>query len=55
VTANPCLRSLLRKFGCLDEAVARLYVAETVLALEYCHAQGIIHRDLKVQANHFYL
>lgn len=40
--------SLLRKFGCLDEDVARLYVAETVLALEYCHAQGIIHRDLKV-------
>ncbi|KAJ9511298.1 hypothetical protein QJQ45_017100, partial [Haematococcus lacustris] len=39
--------SLLRKFGCLDEEVARLYVAETVLALEYCHAQGIIHRDMK--------
>ncbi|KAG2490698.1 hypothetical protein HYH03_010859 [Edaphochlamys debaryana] len=39
--------SLLRKFGCLDEEVARQYIAETVLALEYCHAQGIIHRDLK--------
>ncbi|GFH24762.1 serine/threonine protein kinase 15, partial [Haematococcus lacustris] len=39
--------SLLRKFGCLDEEVARLYVAEAVLALEYCHAQGIIHRDMK--------
>lgn len=39
--------SLLRKFGALDEDVARLYVAETVLALEYCHAQGIIHRDMK--------
>ncbi|PNH05649.1 putative serine/threonine-protein kinase [Tetrabaena socialis] len=39
--------SLLRKFGALDEEVARQYVAETVLALEYCHAQGIIHRDLK--------
>jgi hypothetical protein len=33
------LRSLLRKFGALDEDVARLYITETVLALEYCHAQ----------------
>eukprot|EP00798_Chlamydomonas_sp_ICE-L_P030770 gene30770-35809_t len=39
--------SLLRKFGALDEDVARLYIAECVLALEYCHAQGIIHRDMK--------
>lgn len=39
--------SLLRKMGALDEEVARQYVAETVLALEYCHAQGIIHRDMK--------
>jgi len=39
--------SLLRKFGALDEDVARLYISETVLALEYCHAQGIIHRDMK--------
>lgn len=33
----PC--SLLRKFGALDEDVARQYIAETVLALEYCHTQ----------------
>ncbi|KXZ54565.1 hypothetical protein GPECTOR_4g630 [Gonium pectorale] len=39
--------SLLRKIGAMDEEVARQYIAETVLALEYCHAQGIIHRDLK--------
>ncbi len=45
------LRSLLRKFGALDEDVARLYVAETVLALEYCHTQGIIHRDMKVRTH----
>jgi serine/threonine protein kinase len=31
--------SLLRKAGALDEDDARLYIAETVLALEYCHAQ----------------
>lgn len=31
--------SLLRVLGALDEDTARLYVAETVLALEYCHTQ----------------
>ena len=31
--------SLLRNMGALDEEVARLYVAEAVLALEYCHTQ----------------
>ena len=31
--------SLLRNLGALDEDAARMYVAETVLALEYCHAQ----------------
>jgi serine/threonine protein kinase len=30
--------SLLRNMGRLDEEVARQYVAETVLALEYCHS-----------------
>ena len=40
--------SLLQKFGVLDEEVAKMYIAETVLALEYLHQQGIVHRDLKV-------
>ena len=31
--------SLLRNMGALEEEVARLYVAEAVLALEYCHTQ----------------
>ncbi|CAL8463108.1 g2642 [Coccomyxa elongata] len=39
--------SLLRGMGALDESVARQYIAETVLALEWCHQQGIIHRDVK--------
>lgn len=33
------LYSLLRNLGALDEDVARTYIAETVLALEYCHTQ----------------
>ncbi|KAK4490331.1 hypothetical protein RD792_001005 [Penstemon davidsonii] len=41
------LYSLLRKLGCLEEAVARTYLAELVLALEYLHSLGIVHRDLK--------
>lgn len=32
--------SLLRNLGALGEDTARQYVAETVLALEYCHTQA---------------
>eukprot|EP00898_Chlorokybus_atmophyticus_P004185 jgi/Chlat1/4768/Chrsp308S00818 len=39
--------SLLQGLGALEEPVAKRYVAETVLALEYCHGNDIIHRDLK--------
>ncbi|KAK9115140.1 hypothetical protein Syun_021937 [Stephania yunnanensis] len=41
------LYSLLRNLGCLDEDVARVYVAEIVLALEYLHSLRVVHRDLK--------
>ncbi|XP_010540353.1 PREDICTED: probable serine/threonine protein kinase IRE4 isoform X2 [Tarenaya hassleriana] len=41
------LYSLLRKVGCLEEDVARIYIAELVLALEYLHSLGVVHRDLK--------
>ncbi|GAB2291307.1 hypothetical protein Dimus_025565 [Dionaea muscipula] len=39
--------SLLWNVGCLDENMARVYIAELVLALEYLHSLGIVHRDLK--------
>lgn len=41
------LYSLLKKIGCLEEDVSRIYIAELVLALEYLHSLGIVHRDLK--------
>ncbi|KAK2664569.1 hypothetical protein Ddye_003143 [Dipteronia dyeriana] len=41
------LYSLLRNLGCLDEEVARVYLAEVVLALEYLHSLRVVHRDLK--------
>ncbi|KAF5734577.1 putative kinase [Tripterygium wilfordii] len=41
------LYSLLRNLGCLDEHVARVYMAEVVLALGYLHSLRVVHRDLK--------
>ncbi|KAI1884005.1 hypothetical protein AGOR_G00221930 [Albula goreensis] len=39
--------TLLKNMGPLPVEMARMYFAETVLALEYIHNYGIVHRDLK--------
>ncbi|XP_034003196.1 microtubule-associated serine/threonine-protein kinase 2 isoform X4 [Trematomus bernacchii] len=39
--------TLLKSIGALPVDMARMYFAETVLALEYLHNYGIVHRDLK--------
>ncbi|XP_035526804.1 microtubule-associated serine/threonine-protein kinase 3-like [Morone saxatilis] len=39
--------SLIKHYKCLPVDMARMYVAETVLAVEYIHSYGILHRDLK--------
>ena len=38
---------LLTEYKCLDEDVARFYIAELVLAIDSLHSVSIIHRDLK--------
>ena len=41
------LSSLLQVYQTFPEDMARMYVAEVALALEYLHSNGITHRDLK--------
>lgn len=41
------LKSLLSHYGYFDEEMAVFYVSEVILALEYLHSHGIIHRDIK--------
>ncbi|XP_077127992.1 microtubule-associated serine/threonine-protein kinase 4-like isoform X2 [Ranitomeya variabilis] len=38
---------LLKAYGRLPLDLARMYIAETVLAVEYLHSYGVVHRDLK--------
>jgi len=37
-------KSLLHNLGYFDEELARIYIAEVTLALEYIHKHGIVHR-----------
>ena len=44
---NGDLLGLIEKKGTLEEHIARFYLAEVILALEYLHESDIIYRDLK--------
>ena len=41
------MRSLLIKKGNIPENIARIYLAQMILAVEELHKNGIIHRDIK--------
>lgn len=53
-TGGDCA-TLLKNIGALPVEMARMYFAETVLALEYLHNYGIVHRDLKPDKYAHYL
>ena len=44
---NGDLSDLLEKLGKFSEKLAKFYMAETVLAIEYLHSLDIVYRDLK--------
>lgn len=39
--------SIINKYGYLDESIAKFYISEVILAVDYMHKIGVIHRDLK--------
>lgn len=41
------MRSRIRKFGAFDESLAARYLRQLLLSLEYLHARGIVHCDVK--------
>jgi serine/threonine protein kinase len=45
------VRSLLDRFGAFEEAVVARYGRQILSGLDYLHAHGIAHRDIKAQTH----
>ena len=41
------MRKLLNEYGCLENEIAKYYIAGLILAVDQLHSQKVIHRDLK--------
>ena len=46
---NGSLSSLIKpqKFGVMSEQLAKVYVKQVLAGLSFCHANGVVHRDVK--------
>jgi serine/threonine protein kinase len=44
------LDDIVQKTGPLQEQLVRRYVKQILLALEYCHSKGVLHRGRKLTA-----
>ena len=41
------LFNLIRKFGRVPEDIARFYIIEVLLGIEYLHKRKVVYRDIK--------
>jgi serine/threonine protein kinase len=43
------LYDLIQTMGAFDEQLIRRYTKQMLLGLQYCHSQGVLHRDIKAK------
>lgn len=48
------VRKLLDRFGVFEEKIIFLYATQMMRGLEFLHANGVAHRDIKVELGGVY-